>query len=124
MGWRAVTVQGSRAIHTQTQRDIVAKAALSFKLRGTLPCWVGAAQGLVENTGRVLVTDAAARDWLNTAIESISRILVQRHRGEVTPFIEQQLAKWTKEEMSDRIELAIGRDLQFIRPGIPSRPAS
>lgn len=33
---------------------------------------------------------------------------------EVTPFIEQQLAKWTKEGMSKRIELAIGRDPQFM----------
>lgn len=84
-------------------------------LEGHSPVLVGVAQGVVEKTGRVLVTDAAAREWLNTAIESISRVLVQRHRGEVTPFIEQQLAKWSKEEMSDRIELAIGRDLQFIR---------
>ena len=63
----------------------------------------------------MLVSDPGAREWLNSAIESVSRGLVQRHRGEVTPFIEQQLAKWTKDEMSDRIELAIGRDLQFIR---------
>ena len=79
------------------------------------PAMVSATQSVVEKAGRVLVTEAGARDWLNAAIESISRTLVQRYRGEVTPFIEQQLAKWTKEEMSNRIELAIGRDLQFIR---------
>lgn len=84
-------------------------------LQGKSPALVHATQGLVEKAGRVLVTETDAREWLNAAIESISRTLVQRYRGEVTPFIEQQLAKWTKEEMSDRIELAIGRDLQFIR---------
>jgi uncharacterized membrane-anchored protein YjiN (DUF445 family) len=84
-------------------------------LQGKSPVLASAAQGLVEKAGRVLVSDPGAREWLNSAIESVSRGLVQRHRGEVTPFIEQQLAKWTKEEMSDRIELAIGRDLQFIR---------
>jgi uncharacterized membrane-anchored protein YjiN (DUF445 family) len=84
-------------------------------LQGKSPALVNATQGLVEKAGRVLVTETDARAWLNAAIESISRMLVQRYRGEVTPFIEQQLAKWTKEEMSDRIELAIGRDLQFIR---------
>lgn len=84
-------------------------------LQGTAPALASATQSLVERTGRVLVSDAAAREWLNSAVESVSRNLVQRHRGEVTPFIEEQLAKWTKEEMSDRIELAIGRDLQFIR---------
>jgi uncharacterized membrane-anchored protein YjiN (DUF445 family) len=84
-------------------------------LQGKSPSLANATQNLVERTGRVLVSDHAAREWLNSAIESVSRNLVQRHRGEVTPFIEEQLAKWTKEEMSDRIELAIGRDLQFIR---------
>ncbi len=84
-------------------------------LQGTAPALASATQSLVERTGRVLVSDPAAREWLNSAVESVSRNLVQRHRGEVTPFIEEQLAKWTKEEMSDRIELAIGRDLQFVR---------
>lgn len=84
-------------------------------LQGKSPALVNATQGLVEKAGRVLVTENGAREWLNAAIESISRTLVQRYRGEVTPFIEQQLSKWTKEQMSDRIELAIGRDLQFIR---------
>ena len=30
-------------------------------------------------------------------------------------FIASRLDLWSKEEMSERIELAIGRDLQFIR---------
>lgn len=84
-------------------------------LHSNSPALVSMTQGLVEKTGRVLVSDTATREWLNSALESVSRVLVQRHRSEVTPFIEQQLAKWTKQEMSDRIELAIGRDLQFIR---------
>ena len=91
------------------------RARMLADLDGKSPALVGATQGLVEKAGRVLVTETGARAWVNGAIESVSRTLVQRHRGEVTPFIEQQLAKWTKEEMSDRIELAIGRDLQFIR---------
>lgn len=91
------------------------RARVLADLQDKSPALVGAVQGLVEKAGRVLVTETGARAWVNGAIESVSRTLVQRHRGEVTPFIEQQLAKWTKEEMSDRIELAIGRDLQFIR---------
>lgn len=93
----------------------VLRDRLLADLQGKSPALANAIQSLVAKTGSVLVTDPAARVWLNSAIESVSRNLVQRHRGEVTPFIEQQLAKWTREEMSDRIELAIGRDLQFIR---------
>ncbi|MBH2009335.1 MAG: DUF445 family protein, partial [Xanthomonadaceae bacterium] len=54
-------------------------------------------------------------EGLNGAIESGSVLLVRNYRGEVGRFIEAKLAQWTREEMTDRIELAIGRDLQFIR---------
>ena len=70
---------------------------------------------LVRKIGETLAADAGLRDWLNQAIESGSAALIHQYRGEVGKFIEGQLAQWTKEEMSQRIELAIGRDLQFIR---------
>ncbi|HAL40080.1 MAG TPA: DUF445 domain-containing protein [Polaromonas sp.] len=70
---------------------------------------------LVRKVGEILAADADLREWLNQAIESGSVSLILQHRGEVGKFIEGQLAQWTKDEMSQRIELAIGRDLQFIR---------
>ena len=69
----------------------------------------------MEKVGRVLLDDAVVRGLLNETIETNSALLVRRYRGEAGRFIEQQLAQWTSEEMSTRIELAIGRDLQFIR---------
>ncbi|MEO0004016.1 MAG: hypothetical protein RLZZ22_1708, partial [Pseudomonadota bacterium] len=68
-----------------------------------------------QKLGGLLVEEPGLQQWLNQAIEGGSVTLVRRYRGEVGRFIEQQLAKWTREEMSQRIELAIGRDLQFIR---------
>ena len=79
------------------------------------PAFTAAAQGLIEKAGRLLVTEAAARGWLNDAVEAAGVALVRRYQGEVGSFIEQQLAQWSKEEVADRVELAIGRDLQFIR---------
>ena len=70
---------------------------------------------MAENTGKVLASDAQASGWLNDTIVAGSGTLVRRYRGEVGAFIESRLALWSKEEMSERIELAIGRDLQFIR---------
>ena len=70
---------------------------------------------VVQQCALLLGTDPALRAWLNGAIESGSAALVRRYRGEVGKFIEQQLAKWSKEDLSARVELAIGRDLQFIR---------
>jgi uncharacterized membrane-anchored protein YjiN (DUF445 family) len=73
------------------------------------------AQKLVEHAGRMLTENAAMRDGLNRLLEAGSAQLVRNYRGEVGRFIETQLARWTRDEMSKRIELAIGRDLQFIR---------
>ena len=83
--------------------------------RNPNPAFTAAAQGLIEKAGRLLVTEAAARGWLNDAAEAAGVALVRRYQGEVGSFIEQQLAQWSKEEVADRVELAIGRDLQFIR---------
>lgn len=72
-------------------------------------------QAGIGKLGRTLVEERGLRDWINRSIESGSAALIRQHRGEAGRFIEQQLAKWTREEMTQRIELAIGRDLQFIR---------
>ena len=70
---------------------------------------------LGRKVGQALVQDAQLAAGLNRAIESSSTLLVRNYRGEVGRFIEAQLARWSREEMAERIELAIGRDLQFIR---------
>ena len=70
---------------------------------------------VARKVGQALAQDAALVAGLNRAIESGSLLLVRNHRGEVGRFIEAQLARWSREEMTERIELAIGRDLQFIR---------
>ena len=70
---------------------------------------------LARKVGQALAQDAQLADGLNRAIESGSMLLVRNYRGEVGRFIEAQLARWSREEMTERIELAIGRDLQFIR---------
>jgi len=70
---------------------------------------------LAVKVGEALARDKRLVKGLNRAIEAGSASLVRNHRGEVGRFIETQLARWSREEMSDRIELAIGRDLQFIR---------
>jgi uncharacterized membrane-anchored protein YjiN (DUF445 family) len=84
-------------------------------LHADQPVLAQAIASLACNTGQVLATDAAARLWLNDAIVAGSGAMVRRYRGEVGAFIASRLDLWSKEEMSERIELAIGRDLQFIR---------
>jgi uncharacterized membrane-anchored protein YjiN (DUF445 family) len=49
--------------------------------------------------------------WLITAVLRV----VEQHRGEVGQLIAQTVSSWDPSETSRRIELLVGRDLQFIR---------
>jgi uncharacterized membrane-anchored protein YjiN (DUF445 family) len=49
--------------------------------------------------------------WVITAVLRV----VQQHRGEVGQLIAQTVSSWDPAETSRRIELLVGRDLQFIR---------
>lgn len=71
--------------------------------------------GMVTGLGGVLQTNPLARAWLNEALCRAAEPLVTNNRGKVAAYIQTQIDAWSKEEMTDRIELAIGRDLQFIR---------
>jgi uncharacterized membrane-anchored protein YjiN (DUF445 family) len=110
-----------QALSSDTVRDMLdgiwdtLRARLLADLRSETPSVPAGARRLVENAGKLLTDNPAVRDSLNRSIEAGSAQLVKKYRGEVGLFIEAQLATWTKEQMSERIELSIGRDLQFIR---------
>ena len=70
---------------------------------------------LVTGLGAVLQANPMARAWVNEALCQAAEPLVVNNRGKVAAYIQTQIDAWSKEEMSARIELAIGRDLQFIR---------
>jgi uncharacterized membrane-anchored protein YjiN (DUF445 family) len=70
---------------------------------------------LVQRLGQRLETDPALRQGINRALAHTLARLVERHRGASARFLEAQLARWSPAQMSDRVERAIGRDLQFIR---------
>lgn len=91
------------------------RARLESDLHSDQGAIANALRGLVQQAGRMLCEDQSLRGWLNTTLDAAGTALVRRYRGAAGKFIEQQLALWSKEEMSTRIELAIGRDLQFIR---------
>lgn len=71
--------------------------------------------GLITGLGGVLQANPMARAWVNDALCRAAEPLVTNNRGKVAAYIQTQIDAWSKEEMTDRIELAIGRDLQFIR---------
>jgi uncharacterized membrane-anchored protein YjiN (DUF445 family) len=61
------------------------------------------------------VDDAAFRARLDRLLENAVLYVVEHYAGEFTGLIEDTVARWDGPATADRIELAAGRDLQFIR---------
>ena len=65
--------------------------------------------------GDTLLGDPALLERFDNAIIDGVLHVVERHQDEVGALIANTVAAWDPKVTSDRIELAIGRDLQFIR---------
>ena len=59
--------------------------------------------------------DADLLDRVNDAIVDVAVLVVERYQDEVGDFIATTVAAWDPDVTATRVELAIGRDLQFIR---------
>mgnify|MGYP001573289216 FL=1 len=70
---------------------------------------------VLESVGTHLVNDAEARVELENRIIETASSLVEEHGAEVATLIEHTVAGWDPELAAERIELAVGRDLQYIR---------
>ncbi len=65
--------------------------------------------------GRSLREDPALQGKLDRWTESVARYLVNQSQGEVADLIATTVARWDAHQTGERIELQVGRDLQFIR---------
>ena len=65
--------------------------------------------------GRNLVDKPDMRDRVNGWIEDAAVHVVRNNREEITALITETVDKWDAEETSRKIEIQVGRDLQFIR---------
>ncbi len=78
------------------------------ELRRRLEVWTIAA-------GERLAHDPDLRHRVNTWVVSVSRQVVEQSGGEVADLIASTVDRWDANEASRRLELLLGRDLQFIR---------
>jgi uncharacterized membrane-anchored protein YjiN (DUF445 family) len=69
----------------------------------------------VMRIGDSLRDDAELRDKVDTWMVRGARHLVEQYGGEATAIITDTIERWDADEASRRIELHVGRDLQFIR---------
>jgi len=65
--------------------------------------------------GERLATDPALRQRVNRGVISVVRQGVEQSGEEVTSLIASTVERWDAQETSRRLELLLGRDLQFIR---------
>ena len=65
--------------------------------------------------GESLRDDAELRDKVDAWIVRAAKHLVAQYGTEITAIITETVERWDAEEASRRIELHVGRDLQFIR---------
>jgi uncharacterized membrane-anchored protein YjiN (DUF445 family) len=70
--------------------------------------------GLV-GLGTRLATDAELRAKVDGWLADAAGYVVRHYRSEITTLITDTVARWDAEETSRKVELQVGRDLQFIR---------
>ncbi|HLI01486.1 MAG TPA: DUF445 domain-containing protein [Acidimicrobiales bacterium] len=71
--------------------------------------------GVVQSLGRRLVDDDPFRGQVERTLQRIIGHAVSRYGQALTQLIRQQVGGWPAADASRRIELAVGRDLQYIR---------
>jgi len=71
-------------------------------------------RALTDLGGRI-VTDDNLRASLDRRLGEISGHVVTTYGHEISTVISQTIERWDGDEASKRIELHVGRDLQFIR---------
>jgi len=69
----------------------------------------------VVRIGESLRDDTELRDKVDNWIVRGARHIVEQYGGEATAIITDTIERWDADEASRRIELHVGRDLQFIR---------
>jgi len=70
---------------------------------------------LLANFGSRVASDSDLQLTINTAIEDATSHLVDRYRDEIAGIISDTVARWDAGDTAKKIELQVGRDLQFIR---------
>jgi uncharacterized membrane-anchored protein YjiN (DUF445 family) len=71
--------------------------------------------GLAANAGTMLRVDEAARARVNAAVERLVATLLPAAQARLAEFIGDVVSGWDTATVTDKIELRVGRDLQYVR---------
>lgn len=69
----------------------------------------------LQEVGERLTTDAALQHRVDTWVSDAAVFLVDRYRHDIASIITDTVERWDPAETTEKIELMVGRDLQYIR---------
>jgi uncharacterized membrane-anchored protein YjiN (DUF445 family) len=72
-------------------------------------------EGTLANFGALLATDPAARARLQKAVEGVVAPLLPSAQARMESFIADVVGGWDARTITDRLELRVGADLQYVR---------
>ncbi|MFL1461219.1 DUF445 domain-containing protein [Roseococcus sp. DSY-14] len=72
-------------------------------------------ESALANAGSFLAEDQAARQKLNAAVERTLNTLLPSAQARLADFIAGVVASWDTAEVTEKIELRVGKDLQYVR---------
>jgi len=75
----------------------------------------GAVTGMLGELGQALRDDAALQQQINRFARRTAVGVATRYGGHIVQLVSETVKRWDARTVSDRIEGAVGRDLQFIR---------
>lgn len=92
-----------------------AKAALVRHAQNPSPSSYTTVERALVTFGETVLRDPALLQRVDDMILDVALFVVHKYQDEVSALIEQTVRSWDPDVTSHRVELAIGRDLQFIR---------
>ena len=72
-------------------------------------------EGALANVGAMLEADPAARERVHAAVEAVVASLLPAAQTRLADFIGQVVANWDTDTIVERLELRVGKDLQYVR---------
>jgi uncharacterized membrane-anchored protein YjiN (DUF445 family) len=76
---------------------------------------VAVIEGALASLGDVLGQDPVARARVNVAVEAIVLKILPHAQAELASFIGRVIGQWDAATITDKLELRVGKDLQYIR---------
>ncbi|MBV8869607.1 MAG: DUF445 domain-containing protein, partial [Acetobacteraceae bacterium] len=76
---------------------------------------MAAIEGALANLGALIETDPAARQRIQDTAERVVRTMLPAAQAQIAEFIAQVVGNWDTKTITEKVELRVGKDLQFVR---------